>query len=188
MRLNIDILHRQGDFVLDAKLLLTESATGIFGHSGSGKSTLLRCIAGLIKPSVGLIELDGETLFDSDRRIWVPPHKRRIGVVFQEPRLFPHWTVRKNLNGGKRPRSNTPPLLRKAGGGPAANRTVAQPLDPRAFRRGKTACFARPQLARLSPLDPDGRATLSARLAAEGPHPSLPRPHPPRTRCADVDG
>lgn len=101
MQLNIDILHQQGDFVLDAKLLITESATGVFGHSGSGKSTLLRCIAGLIRPSLGRIELDGEALFDSDRRIWVPPHKRRIGVVFQEPRLFPHWTVRKNLTAGK---------------------------------------------------------------------------------------
>ncbi|VGO22422.1 molybdenum ABC transporter ATP-binding protein [Pontiella sulfatireligans] len=109
MRLDIDILHRQGDFVLDAKLLIEESATGVFGHSGSGKSTLLRCIAGLIKPSIGRIELDGETLFDSDRRIWVPPHKRRIGVVFQEPRLFPHWTVRKNLIAGKSRRNIKPP-------------------------------------------------------------------------------
>lgn len=101
MRLKIDILHKQGSFVLDTNLLVEGSATGIFGHSGSGKSTLLRCIAGLARPSVGLIELDGETLFDSDRRVWVPPHKRRIGVVFQEPRLFPHWSARKNLKAGR---------------------------------------------------------------------------------------
>ena len=113
MQLNIDILHQQGDFVLDARLLILESATGVFGHSGSGKSTLLRCIAGLVKPGVGCIELDGETLFDSDRRIWVPPHKRRIGMVFQEPRLFPHWTVRKNLKAGKIRRGHKAPYSEK---------------------------------------------------------------------------
>lgn len=102
MRLDVDILHKQGDFLLDARLLILESATGVFGHSGSGKSTLLRCIAGLIKPCSGRIELDGEALFDSDQRIWVPPHKRRIGMVFQESRLFPHWTVRKNLQAGNK--------------------------------------------------------------------------------------
>lgn len=101
MQLKIDILHKQGSFVLDTSLLIEGSATGIFGHSGSGKSTLLRCIAGLIRPGVGLIELDGLTLFDSDRRVWVPSHKRRIGVVFQDPRLFPHWSVQKNLKAGK---------------------------------------------------------------------------------------
>ncbi len=108
MRLKIDILHRQGSFVLDANLLIEDSATGIFGHSGSGKSTLLRCIAGLVRPSVGLIELDHETLFDSDRRVWMPPHKRRIGVVFQEPRLFPHWSALKNLRAGKPSRRERP--------------------------------------------------------------------------------
>lgn len=108
MRLKIDILHKQGAFVLDADLQIETSSTGIFGHSGSGKSTLLRCIAGLIRPSTGSIELDHETLFDSCRRIWIPPHKRRIGIVFQEPRLFPHWSVRQNLQVGK-PRSDHRP-------------------------------------------------------------------------------
>ncbi|MBT8043105.1 MAG: molybdenum ABC transporter ATP-binding protein [Kiritimatiellales bacterium] len=109
MQLNIDILHRQGDFVLDARLLIMDSATGIFGHSGSGKSTLLRCIAGLVRPSVGHISLDGETFFDSDQRVWVPPYRRRIGMVFQDPRLFPHWTVWKNLKAGKKGALKNPP-------------------------------------------------------------------------------
>lgn len=113
MQLEIDILHRQGDFVLDVGIVVTESATGVFGHSGSGKSTLLRCIAGLAKPSVGRIELDGETLFDSDRRVFVPPHKRRIGMVFQEPRLFPHWSVQANLHAGKRRLKERPPYTEK---------------------------------------------------------------------------
>lgn len=101
MRLELDILHRQGDFVLDADLVVEGSATGLFGPSGCGKSTLLRCIAGLQKPAVGRIELDGETLFDSDRRIFVPPHQRNMGLVFQDARLFPHWSVEQNLRAGE---------------------------------------------------------------------------------------
>jgi molybdate transport system ATP-binding protein len=113
MRLDIDIHHRLGDFALDAKLLVTESATGILGPSGSGKSTLLRCIAGLIKPDAGRIELEGEILFDAHRGIWIPPHRRRIGVVFQEPRLFPHWSVRQNLKAGRKPSRRKPPYTAK---------------------------------------------------------------------------
>jgi len=108
MRLNVDILHKQGSFILDANLLIENSATGIFGHSGSGKSTLLRCIAGLIRPDVGVIALDDEPLFDSDCKIWVPPHRRRIGMVFQDARLFPHWSVRKNLRAGKQQAADRP--------------------------------------------------------------------------------
>jgi molybdate transport system ATP-binding protein len=102
MDLKVDILVTQGDFVLDVDLHLKSSAVGIFGHSGSGKSTLLRCLSGLTKPRVGRIELDGEVLFDSTRKIWVPPHRRRIGMVFQDARLFPHWSVEKNLRAGDR--------------------------------------------------------------------------------------
>jgi molybdate transport system ATP-binding protein len=109
MRLDIDIRLSQGAFHLNACLVVEDSATGIFGHSGSGKSTLLRCIAGLAKPDEGHIKLDGETLFDSKQRIFIPPHKRRIGMVFQEPRLFPHWSVRKNLHAGKRKLETEPP-------------------------------------------------------------------------------
>lgn len=129
MRLEIDILHRQGDFVLDTNLRIEDSATGIFGHSGSGKTTLLRCIAGLVKPGVGRIELDGETLFDSDRRIWMPPHKRRIGIVFQDSRLFPHWTVQKNLKAAKRPAEepySEQQVIRLMQIEPLLNRTVQQ--------------------------------------------------------------
>lgn len=100
--LKIDILTKQGDFVLDVAMHLTESAVGVFGHSGSGKSTLLRCLTGLTRPDCGRIELDGEVLFDSTRKVWVPPHKRRIGMVFQDARLFPHWSVEKNLHAGDR--------------------------------------------------------------------------------------
>jgi len=101
MQLKIDIRHQLGTFLLETNIVIKESASGIFGHSGSGKTTLLRCIAGLVKPDQGRIELDGETLFNSTRKIFVPPHRRRIGMVFQEPRLFPHWSVLKNLHAGQ---------------------------------------------------------------------------------------
>lgn len=100
MDLKIDISVKQGDFVLDVDMHLTQSAVGVFGHSGSGKSTLLRCLTGLTKPDCGRIELNGDVLFDQVRRVWVPPHKRRIGMVFQDARLFPHWSVERNLHAG----------------------------------------------------------------------------------------
>ncbi len=109
MRLKIDITLQQGAFTLETHLEIESSSTGIFGHSGSGKTTLLRCIAGLEKPDRGRIELDGEVLFDRSRNLFVPPHKRRIGLVFQEPRLFPHWSVLKNLHAGQGKPTGKPP-------------------------------------------------------------------------------
>jgi len=74
--------------------------TAVIGRSGAGKSTLLHALAGLLKPTRGRITLAGRTLFDAAQRIDVPPHRRDFGVVFQEGRLFPHLSVRGNLNYG----------------------------------------------------------------------------------------
>lgn len=93
--------HQRPNFTLDIDAVLPEHGTiGIYGPSGAGKSTLLAMIAGLIKPSEGLLMLDGECLFDSKRSINLPIHQRRIGMVFQDSRLFPHLNVRDNLNYG----------------------------------------------------------------------------------------
>ena len=73
---------------------------GLFGPSGAGKSTLLNMIAGLTVPDSGYLMVDGDILFDSEKRINVPAHQRRIAVVFQESRLFPHLDVAANLNYG----------------------------------------------------------------------------------------
>ncbi|MDD3275755.1 MAG: ATP-binding cassette domain-containing protein [Kiritimatiellales bacterium] len=100
MHLAVDISLRQGGFTLNASIDCWSSALGVFGPSGSGKSTLIRVIAGLAKPDSGYLELDGDVLFDSENRIWVPPHLRGIGVVFQDARLFPHWSTEKNLRAG----------------------------------------------------------------------------------------
>lgn len=101
MNLDVDISLKLGEFQLHAPFRCATSALGVFGPSGSGKTTLLRALAGLVRPDRGHIRLDGETLFDSDRRIHVQPRKRHIGTVFQDARLFPHWSVEQNLRAGE---------------------------------------------------------------------------------------
>jgi molybdate transport system ATP-binding protein len=99
--LALDVEKRLGDFALAAKLEATEGVTALFGPSGAGKSTIVNLIAGLIAPDRGRIALDDTVLFDAAARIDVPPHRRRIGCVFQEGRLFPHLAVRRNLDYGR---------------------------------------------------------------------------------------
>jgi molybdate transport system ATP-binding protein len=98
--LNVDIQTRLGSFELAVTFASDAGVTALFGRSGSGKTTLVNCIAGLVRPDRGAIEVNGECLFDSSRGIDVPVERRRIGYVFQEGRLFPHLTVRGNLNYG----------------------------------------------------------------------------------------
>ncbi|MDH4412029.1 MAG: molybdenum ABC transporter ATP-binding protein [Rhizobium sp.] len=98
--LELAIRHRQGDFTLQADLTLGEGLTALFGASGSGKTTLINIVAGLIRPQEGRIAFNGETW--SDASTFLPPHRRRIGYVFQEGRLFPHLTVVQNLRYGER--------------------------------------------------------------------------------------
>jgi len=85
------------NFELDVSLQLDHRVTAIFGPSGSGKSTLLGIIAGIIKPDSGRVIVNGECLFDSSKHINKPIHERRIGLVFQDGRLFPHLNVEQNL-------------------------------------------------------------------------------------------
>jgi len=87
----------RGPFALGVDIESNERVTGVFGPSGAGKSTLIRLIAGLERPDQGLIEANGRTLFDSGGGIDLPTHRRGVGVVFQEHRLFPHLSVRGNL-------------------------------------------------------------------------------------------
>lgn len=99
--LTVAVRHRLGDFVLDAGFEAAGGLTALFGRSGAGKTTLINAIAGLVWPAAGRIVLDGEALTDTERRIFVPPHRRQIGYVFQEGRLFPHLNVRRNLLYGR---------------------------------------------------------------------------------------
>ena len=100
MSLTVDIAHRQGGFALEASFASEGRVTALFGRSGAGKTTLVNAIAGLGLPAGGHITVDGDTLLDTARGISVPPHRRRIGYVFQEGRLFPHLSVRRNLGYG----------------------------------------------------------------------------------------
>ncbi len=95
--LELNFEFKRADFSMSTTQVFDAPITGILGASGSGKSTLLALIAGLLKPQQGIIKLNGKLLCESKTRIWVPPHKRHIGLVFQDGQLLPHLSVRNNL-------------------------------------------------------------------------------------------
>lgn len=101
MTLIVDLHHRRGDFALEARFTSEVKLTALFGRSGSGKTTLVHLIAGLMRPDRGHVIIDGQQLVDTERRLFVPAYRRRVGYVFQEGRLFPHMTVRQNLLFGR---------------------------------------------------------------------------------------
>lgn len=99
--LDLQVRKRLGDFDLDISLAVPASGvTALFGQSGSGKTSLLRLIAGLDRPDAGHVRLGERRLTDVAAETYVPIHKRQLGVVFQEARLFPHYRVRGNLTYG----------------------------------------------------------------------------------------
>ncbi|MFN3226859.1 MAG: molybdenum ABC transporter ATP-binding protein [Hyphomicrobiales bacterium] len=102
MTLQITIKKQQGDFSLDLAITAGDGVTALFGRSGAGKSTVINAVAGLVTPDSGHIQLGDQVLFDAASRTILPAHKRRIGLVFQDARLFPHLTVLKNLLYGAR--------------------------------------------------------------------------------------
>jgi molybdate transport system ATP-binding protein len=100
--LRVDVSKQLGDFLLQASFASEGRVTGLFGASGAGKTSLINMIAGLLQPDRGIIAIDDEMLDDSARRLHVPVHRRRVGYVFQDARLFPHLDVRQNLDYGRR--------------------------------------------------------------------------------------
>nr|CAD6406548.1 molybdenum ABC transporter ATP-binding protein [Rhizobium sp. Q54] len=101
MRLLVEVRQSLGAFHLDASIAADGGVTALFGRSGSGKTSLMRVIAGLARPQWGRVVFDETVLLDTERSIFVPPHKRHLGYVFQEARLFPHLSVRGNLGYGR---------------------------------------------------------------------------------------
>lgn len=81
----------------------TATVTAIMGPSGAGKTTLLLTIAGLVRPDIGTIVIDGERVFDHASRLFVPPHRRRVALLFQSLALFPHLSVWENVAYGLQP-------------------------------------------------------------------------------------
>ncbi|GAL02673.1 molybdenum transport ATP-binding protein ModC [Photobacterium aphoticum] len=101
--IRIHVKQTLGDLNLDVDLSLPmQGITAIFGRSGAGKTSLINVISGLTKPDEGRIALGDHVLFDHQQGIQQPPEKRKIGYVFQDARLFPHYTVSGNLKYGCR--------------------------------------------------------------------------------------
>ena len=100
--LAVDVEKKLGSVQIAVRFATTGSATALFAPSGAGKTSVVNMIAGLLKPDRGRIALGDTVLFDSAAPIDVPAHRRRIGYVFQEGRLFPHMTVAQNLDYGRR--------------------------------------------------------------------------------------
>ncbi|MEY4982589.1 MAG: hypothetical protein RIR62_855 [Pseudomonadota bacterium] len=99
--LRVQLEHDFKGFALRAAFDAPQGVTALFGRSGSGKTTVVNAVAGLLAPDRGRIELEGTVLLDSARGESLPVHRRRIGYVFQDARLFPHLTVRQNLLYGR---------------------------------------------------------------------------------------
>lgn len=102
MMLNVMLRHDFGGFDVDVTFGAPKGVTALFGPSGAGKTTIINAVAGLLRPQSGRVEADGAVLLDTETGVFLPPHKRRVGYVFQEPRLFPHLSVRANLLYGQR--------------------------------------------------------------------------------------
>ena len=105
MSLLVDIRKDFGTFRLEAAFEAADGVTGLLGASGCGKSVTLKCIAGVETPDEGHIELDGQVLFDSRRRINLPPQRRQVGYLFQNYALFPNMTAEQNIAAGARDRA-----------------------------------------------------------------------------------
>ncbi len=99
--LEFDFKAKLGGFQIHAKSEQATPTMGLFGPSGCGKTTVLNCLSGLLRPSEGHISLNGKKLFDFATKVNLPPHHRGVGYVFQRDRLFPHMTIRQNIEYGR---------------------------------------------------------------------------------------
>jgi molybdate transport system ATP-binding protein len=101
MTLEVRLRHRLPSFALEVMFQAPSGVTALFGRSGSGKTTVINAVAGLLTPDEGRIALEGAVLLDTAAGVNLPRHRRGVGVVFQDARLFPHLTVRQNLLYGR---------------------------------------------------------------------------------------
>lgn len=113
MALEVKIKKQLGDFLLDIEFQTEGEVFALLGGSGCGKSLTLKCIAGVVTPDSGRIVLDGVELFDSEKKINLPPSKRGVGYLFQNYALFPNMTVRKNIEAGLA-KENSPDMVDEA--------------------------------------------------------------------------
>jgi len=99
--IEVDLTLNLGQFHLDVAFGAPTGLTVLVGPSGSGKTALINAIAGVNHPARGRIRVDGTVLVDTALGIWIPAHRRRVGYIFQDSRLFPHLTVKQNLTYGR---------------------------------------------------------------------------------------
>lgn len=104
--LEVAVTKKLGATQLDVRFTSARGITALFGRSGAGKTSTVQMIAGLLTPDDGRISVGGRPLFDRQKRIDLKTAARRVGVVFQEGRLFPHLNVRQNLRYAKAARAN----------------------------------------------------------------------------------
>jgi molybdate transport system ATP-binding protein len=128
MTVSVSLRHRFPGFSLDVAFEAPAGVTVLFGRSGSGKTTVVNAVAGLLRPEAGRIAVEEAVLLDSAAGLWTPPHKRRLGYIFQEGRLFPHLSVRQNLGygrwfaGGRRDGTSLDRIVEMLGLGPLLDR------------------------------------------------------------------
>ena len=139
----LELLVPLRGFALDVALELGRETVALVGPSGAGKTTVLRAVAGLVRPERGRVACDGETWFDSERRIDLRPERRSVGLVFQEYALFPHLSVERNVAFGGRARAGE--LLERLG---IAHLAKARPRELSGGERQRVA------LARALARDP----------------------------------
>ncbi len=148
MTLSVRLEHQFPQIRMDIAFEVPAAGiTVLFGPSGSGKSTVINAAAGLLRPDVCRISVHGQVLIDTECAIWLPPEKRRIGLVFQSSRLFPHMSVETNLRFG----------FRRVASGPIAFDTVVDLLDIRALLRRRPHTLSGGELQRVA----IGRALLA---------------------------
>ena len=95
--IELRLRHRLGEIEISGELDVASRLLALCGPSGSGKTSVLNMIAGLRRPDEGRIVIGGQILLDTSKGVDLPARARRLGYVFQEPRLFPHMSVRANL-------------------------------------------------------------------------------------------
>ena len=99
--IEVAVQKRLGDFTLDVAFEAGSGITALFGPSGSGKTTVLNLISGIVRPQRGRIACRGTVFVDTEAGVYLPKHKRRVGLVFQDAQLFPHLTVAQNIAFGR---------------------------------------------------------------------------------------